>query len=302
MRRKRGLLSTSTMRDRVIRGAVPVGLIAGGIFAFWLDANAQTGTPGTLLATIGTAVGTMGLAVYTYQLARSTRQSVEGSEEQLDELKSQRDLLVEQADALKAQAEAAIALAAASKSQVDQAFKTRIDSYSPMVGVRVEFVAARYLVGDGDIELREGMPVIDDPDNQYLVSVKLKFIYQNYGRSPALLSFGDIAGQMEKISSAFTNRVVLEPGGQYDDVLDVRSALEEFMNGRQVNVTVTCNGLLHGEMFDAIRWYGSIHPFDVNRKVVARYADMLNPGDPQIHREYPNLDYPTTDVVAEQQP
>ena len=36
-----------------------------------------------------------------------------------------------------------------------------------------------------------------------------------------------------------------EPGGQYDDVLDVRGSLEEFMYGHQVNATVTCNGLLH---------------------------------------------------------
>lgn len=292
------MLATSIVRTWLARAAFPVALILSAAVAFWLDANAQSGTPGTTLAIIGTAVGTIGLAAYTYQLARSTKESVAGGQEQLDELKSQRDLLVEQANALKAQAEAAIALAAASKSQVDQAFKTRIDSYSPMVGVRVELVVARYLAGNGEIELQEGMPVIDDPDNQYPVSVKLRFVYQNYGRSPALLSFGDIAGDMEKISSAFTNRVVLEPGGLYDDVLDVRGSLEEFMNGRQVNVTVTCNGLLHREMFDAIRWYGSIHPFDVNRKVVARYTDMLNPGDPQIHREYPNLDYPKSDSVA----
>jgi hypothetical protein len=285
------------VRDRVIRAAVPIILVAGGAFAFWLDLNADSGTAGTTLATIGTAVGTIGLAVYTYQLARSTRQSVEGSDEQLNELRAQRDLLVEQAEALKDQAPAAIELAAASKSQVDQAFKTRIDSYSPMVGVRVELVTARYLMGNGEIELHEGMPVIDDQDNQYPVSVKLRFIYQNYGRSPALLSFGDIAGQMEKVSSAFTNRVVLEPGGQYDDVLDVRGSLEEFMDGRQVNVTVTCNGLLHREMFDAIRWFGYIHPFDVNRRVVARQADMLNPGDPQIHRDYPNLDDPKSEPV-----
>jgi hypothetical protein len=51
-------------------------------------------------------------------------------------------------------------------------------------------------------------------------------------------------------------------------------------------------------MFDAIRWYGSIHPFDANRKVVARTADMLNPGDPQIHRDYPNLDSPTSEPIA----
>ena len=136
------------------------------------------------------------------------------------------------------------------------------------------------------------MPMPGEPNEVFPVSVELLFVYQNYGHSPALLSFGDVAGQMEKISSALTNRVVLEPGGQYEDVLDVRGTLDEFMNGRQVNVTVTCNGLLHREMFDAIRWFGYVHPFDPDRRTVARFADMLNPGDPQVHRDYPNLEYP----------
>lgn len=285
-------MATSTTRDRVVRYITPVLLLVFAIVAVWLDATAQNGTPGTSLATIGTAAGTIGLAVYTYQLARSTRESVEGSDEQLHELQAQRDLLVEQANALKEQAEAAIALAAASKAQVDQAFKSRIDSYSPMVGVRVELLRAKYLVGGSYIELHEGVPMPNDPNNELAVSVELHFIYQNYGKSPALLSFGGVAGFMQNISSALTNRVVLEPGEVYADVLDVRGPLDEFVNGRQVDVAVTCNGLLHGEMFDTIRWFGYVHPFDVNNRVVARRADILNPGDPQIQREYPNLDNP----------
>jgi hypothetical protein len=256
------------------------GLMAIAVIVVLFDLFSPEGkTLGTAVATAGTAIGTVGLALYTYELAKSTQKAVDDGDKQLAELQRQ----------VKSTAE----LATASKAQVEQAFKSRIDIYSPLVGIHTELQGIQYLVEPGGFELVPGSPVEEEP--LYPIEVVVGFTFQNYGKSPALLTFSGLAATMDFISTAQSKRIVLQPEQTYEDILRFTAPFNDFVLGHPIDILVTCNGLLHGEMSDEVYWRGLIRPFKNlgnGGREVAEIEDMIDSAGSQIVREYPNLERP----------
>lgn len=249
--------------------------------------------------TAGTALGTLGLAIFTYLLARSTKKSVEGANDELTELKAQRELLDKQAEASRKQAQATADLVIASKLNADQSTMARINAYAPLVNMTVSVASAEFVLGNGGPKLLPGTQLSSILGDSQPIKVTLRFDFKNHGNSPALLSFGDEAGWMTNIAQSGSHRVELAPGDSYTDTLDVIEDIASFKEPKIKRIQVTCNGLLHGEVFDTIAWYGWVQPFSVTGEIgyVDSLPKMLKSSETQVVRTYPNLDQP--DEMAE---
>lgn len=244
--------------------------------------------------TAGTALGTLALAFYTFRLAQSTKNSVEGSQDELTEVRAQRALLVEQAEASRQQAQATADLVAASKANTDQAYRARIDAYAPLVNMTVSAMSVQYMQGQSGSELVRGIELNSVAGDSRPISVTLRFDFTNHGHSPALLFFGGEAALLDRIVQNGSNRVVLAPGGSYADTLAITGSIADFTRPKLQRIKVTYNGLLHGEVFDTITWYGEIRPFRVSGEtaVVSSLPNTLNGSEAQVVRTYPNLERP----------
>lgn len=249
-------------------------------------------TIATFVTTLGTAVGTIGLATYTYALARETarsaktgRKSLEATwamaraaERQLDELGRQRTILQAQADA------SGHAAAAAERARVDAA--------SPLIFLRVELEAV-WLQDEGTRrEISRSDQFTRADLRRVTVGVDATFHFSNVGYSPALLSFGNLAGRMRIASALSPAAVTLAPGEDHLDQYTEHFEAATATAGVLRNIAVTYDSLLHGSMFDRVQWKGWITPLEEQDGVLRlRRSHILN-GSVQVFREYPNLDLP----------
>jgi len=254
-------------------------------------------------ATVGTALGTLGLALYTYRLAQSTRESVEGSSEltklayaQLGEVQSQRDLLAEQAEKAGLQAEATRRLADASETSATEAAKARIDAIAPLVHMTISSGSVR--VKHGPAEASRYLQQSDEwyePQLRGLsFQVSLPFRLHNVGVSPARVAFDYTAERLEYAARRGLAPQVLEPGDSYEDQLLLHFAGVEAKDSKLIALSVTYEGLLHGEMFDHIQWKGWVAPLKQGDGTWVPNDErwLVNSGGASVIRSYPNLERP----------
>lgn len=255
-----------------------------------------------LFATLGTAIGTLGLARYTYQLARATVRSVEDAErmagvaeDQLVELKKQRDIIATQAERAGEQAEATRRLADAASVSATEAAKVRIDATAPLVHLRVAYQFTQVIDAERAIVQR-----VRDTDQWYeaqlrglVFEVLLNFHFRNVGSSPALLAFSS-AAQLENVSQGRLSNLALDPDETYEGVLIVRFAGEDAKSARLIDVPVTYEGLLHGEMFDHVQWNGWVKPLSFADGIAMPQGvrGVLGSAGARVVRSYPNLEHP----------
>lgn len=266
-----------------------------------------------IAATVGTAIGTVGLAAYTFQLASVTRQSVAGAEVQLREVKGQGASLAKQAEAMSAQAEASRTLAANSANSAEAAAATaeaaaasstsaeraRIDAIAPLVSLGVSY-------NSGFVGVDESNPMTMHGDETWRVhevpvmrvEVHLKFEFKNVGKSPASLAFGGHAGRLYNVARERLSPLLLMPGEVFEDEFVQRFDGQETVDGVLLEVAITYDGLLHGEMFDHINWKGWVIPLKVDGNTLrVNKGNIVNAAPAQVIRTYPNLERP--DEMAE---
>ncbi|WP_164702624.1 hypothetical protein [Modestobacter sp. KNN46-3] len=282
----------------VIASAVVLALVLATWIAYTLDFLAAF----TAFATVGTALGTLGLALYTYRLAQSTKESVKESSQltalslsQLDEIRAQRELLAEQARVAANQAEATRRLADASETSVQEAAKSRIDAISPLVLMEIALL---------DTEVREqgaNSRVLIDADQWYepqlrnlsfLVSLTISL--RNVGQSPARVAFDYTTQNLQPWRSNAHPPITLRPGQLFEDSLSVWLSGSDAVAGKLVKVTVTYEGMIHGEVFDHVQWTGWVSPLKNNDGVAMRNEErwIVNAGGAVVIRSYPNLERP----------
>ncbi len=281
-----------------------------GLAAFSLSSVLAYFTGGldwlNVVAVLGTALGTLGLAAYTYQLARSTATSVHESEqalvlghEQLKHIQSQVELSREQVAISNRQAEAGAQQVAAAHASTLEAAKARIDALAPMIQMTVE--AERVLELDPEQNGDHTLQVDVGIDKWYHESdlrnrsftVPLRVELRNVGHSPAELTVTQPFEFDNSWEQSPIGRYVLQPGQMLGAVAVERFIGEDASNSRLVEIVVTYDSLMHGEVFDRVQWYGHVSALQVADGKARRAKWVLNAWRAgQVIRSYPNLDRP----------